>query len=111
MRLMIRMTLRAMAEIEVTGEAVSAEQAIDEARRCAPALIVLDNSLEGAMTGLQAASLLREAAPDAKILLFSAFDLAAEAEAEAAIDQFLRKDSVRDLSTTVRQMLKDRNDR
>ena len=40
--------------------------------------------------GLEAAPMLKEAAPHAKILLFTAFDMAHEAANEPAIDAFQR---------------------
>lgn len=105
MRLMLKMMLRAVPGVAVTGEAADAESAIESARSHAPSIIVLDNSLEGEMTGLEAAPLLRQVAPFAKILLFSAYDLEKEVDAEPAIDLFLRKDSVRLLISTIERLL------
>ncbi|MEY2434290.1 MAG: hypothetical protein QOC92_4015 [Acidimicrobiaceae bacterium] len=105
MRTLIRITLARDPRLEVVGEAASAKEAIDLARSIEPGLIVLDHAIEGDMTGLEAAPLLKEVAPNSKILLFTAFDLAAEARAEPAIDAYLRKDELNLLVPTVERLL------
>jgi DNA-binding NarL/FixJ family response regulator len=105
MRLMIRAILGADPRIEVVGEAASAGEAIEVARSVDPGLIILDHSIEGDLMGLQAAPLIKRAAPLAKILLFSAFDLKKESQAEPAIDEFLGKSDVAQLLPTVQRML------
>lgn len=105
MRTLIRITLARDPRLEVVGEAASAKEAIDLARSIEPGLIVLDHAIEGDMTGLEAAPLLKEVAPNSKILLFTAFDLAAEARAEPAIDAYLRKDELDLLVPTVERLL------
>lgn len=105
MRFMIKMMLRSVEGLEVIHEAADATSALEQAKNCAPSVIILDNSLEGEITGLQIAPLLRLVAPDARIILFSAYDLAAEVEAEPAIDLFLRKDRVRQLPATVERVI------
>ncbi len=105
MRLLIRMVLQQDPRMRLEGEAASAEEAIALAKETHPALILLDHSIEGPMTGLEAAPLLRAVAPDAKILLFTAYDLAAEARKEPAIDAFLRKDDLPKLLSTVQHLL------
>lgn len=105
----MRMTLRFMLEtdprISIAGEAEDAATAIELARSSNPGLIILDHSIQGEMMGLQAAPLLREAAPQAKILLFTAFDLKSEAAAEPAIDEYLNKTDIGVLLPTVQRML------
>jgi DNA-binding NarL/FixJ family response regulator len=105
MRMMIRAILSSDERLEIIGEAASAAEAIEAARSIDPGLIILDHSIEGDIMGLEAAPLLKRAAPNAKILMFSAFDLAAEAAAEPAIDNFLSKSNVRQLLPTVQRML------
>ena len=57
-----------------------------------PAVIVLDHGLAGPLTGLDAAPLLKELVPRAKIILFTAFaELRTRATAEPAVDAFLLK--------------------
>jgi len=76
----------------VAHVADSAEDAVELARRTQPETIVLDHGLSGAMTGTDAAPLLKKAAPNAKIILFTAYgELQARADAEPAIDAFLLK--------------------
>ena len=70
----------------------SAEEALESTRKAEPGVIVLDHGLAGSLTGLDAAPLLKELAPRAKIILFTAFaELQARATAEPAIDAFLLK--------------------
>ena len=73
--------------------AESAEAALEwSARTAGPGVIVLDHGLAGALTGLTAARRLRELAPLAKIILFTAHaELKALADEEPAIDAFLLK--------------------
>jgi DNA-binding NarL/FixJ family response regulator len=104
-RLVIRLQLMADPRIEIAGEATSARQAIELARGLDPGLIILDHSIEGEIMGLQAAPLLKEAAPAAKILLFTAFDLKEQARVEPAIDEFLSKTDLQKLLATVQRML------
>jgi DNA-binding NarL/FixJ family response regulator len=105
MRFMIRITLSRDPRLVLLGEAASAEQAIELARGLQPGVVVLDHQLEGRLTGLQAAPLIKAAAPRAKILLFTAFDLEREAAEEPAVDAYLRKDGVKHLLATVDRLL------
>ena len=105
MREVIKLMLMADSRLEIMGEAESAEEAIALARTTDPGLIVLDHNINGSIMGIQAAPLLKEVAPNAKILLFTAFDKAAEAEKEPAIDAYLRKDQLEKLVPTIDGML------
>ena len=105
MRALVRLVLSRDPRLEILGEASTAEDAIEMAASLEPGLIVLDHGLDGPLTGLAAAPLLKGAAPRAKILLFTAYDMAAEARAEPAIDAFLRKDELGKLLPVVRQLL------
>jgi DNA-binding NarL/FixJ family response regulator len=70
----------------------SAEEALEAARTTELGIIVLDHGLAGVLTGLEAAPQLKELAPQAKIILFTAHgDLQARADNEPAIDAFLLK--------------------
>jgi DNA-binding NarL/FixJ family response regulator len=104
-RWLIRLTLLDDPRLELFGEAASAAEAVALARTSQPGLIVLDHSIEGDVMGLQAAPLLKEAAPNAKILLFTAFDLREEARGEPAIDAFLLKTQLKALLPTVQGLL------
>lgn len=105
MRLIIRITLEVDPRLQIIGEAGTAEEAIEMARSENPGLIILDNSLEGEMTGLEAAPILKDVAPHAKVLLFTAYDLRSEAKREPAIDAFLRKDHLKDLLPVILRLL------
>lgn len=105
MRFMIRITLSQDPRLVLLGETASAEAAIEMARGLQPGVVVLDHQLEGKLTGLQAAPLIKAASPNSKILLFTAFDLEREATAEPAVDAFLRKDGVKHLLATVDKLL------
>ena len=104
-RVLIRVHLVNDPRLAVTGEASSAAEAIDAARSLRPDIIVLDHTIKGTTMGIEAAPLLREVAPNAKILLFSAFDLAERAAAEPAIDAYLKKTEIVRLLTAVRVLL------
>ena len=104
-RLLIRVTIGVDPRFEMSGEAPSIETGIELAREAHPRLIILDHDLEGEMVGLSAASKLKAAAPDAKILLFTAYDLEAEARREPAIDAYLRKDEIGKLLPTAQRLL------
>jgi DNA-binding NarL/FixJ family response regulator len=105
MRTLIRITLAQDPRLEVVGEAASADEALALVQTTDPGLIVLDHTIEGPMTGLEAAPLLKAAAPNAKILLFTAYDLAAQARATPAIDGYLRKDQFDELLPTIERLL------
>ncbi|GAC1311613.1 MAG: hypothetical protein NVSMB16_08410 [Acidimicrobiales bacterium] len=104
-RFLIKFTLRADARLEVTGEATTAEDAIQIARREEPGLIILDHYIEGTVMGLDAVPALRDAAPMTKILLFSSHDLSAEVARQPLVDAFLRKDQLDSLLPTVQGLL------
>lgn len=104
-RRMIRAILSVDKRIEICGEAANAADAIEAARRLDPGLVILDHSIEGDMMGLEAAPFIKAVAPDAKILLFSAFDMRKEADDEPAVDEFLSKTEVRKLLATVQRLI------
>src|SRR5260221_8838925 len=77
----------------VVLEARDAEEAIEIARREQPAIVILDCVMPG-MTGADAVPLIRSAAPDARIVLFSALDdgRLAAAAADAAVEFWPKTD-------------------
>jgi DNA-binding NarL/FixJ family response regulator len=105
MRTMIRAILSIDRRIEICGEVSTAADAIEAARTLEPGLVVLDHSIEGDVMGLEAAPLIKQVAPNTKILLFSAFDMRKDADAEPAVDEFLSKSEVRKLLPTVQRLL------
>jgi DNA-binding NarL/FixJ family response regulator len=104
-RTLVRALLSPDPRLEITGEAASAEEAIELARSVEPGLIILDHMLDGQITGLEAAPELKTAAPNAKILLYSALDLRREARQEPAVDAFLSKDQPIKLLPLAQQLL------
>ena len=79
----------------ITQVAASAEEALALPPTSEAGIIVLDHGLAGPLPGLAAAPLLKERAPQAKIIMFTAHaDLKTRAEHEPAIDGFvLRSES------------------
>ena len=105
LRTLLRIMLGRDARLSLMGEAASADAAIDLARDLHPGIVILDNGLEGLMTGMEAAPKIKAASPGVRVLLFSATDLEVEAADEPAIDCFLRKDRLSDLLPTIERML------
>ena len=105
MRMLISMMRAKDDRLELLGEAASAEEALAVVGSLEPGLIVLDHGIEGDIMGLEAAPLLKAKAPNAKILLFTAFDMSREAAGEPAVDGYLRKDRIDQLLPTVLRLL------
>jgi DNA-binding NarL/FixJ family response regulator len=105
MQLLIELTLRADDRLEISGCCATAAEAVAEARRLQPALVILDHFIDGDVMGLEAAPAIKAAAPDARILLFTSHDLALEARREPALDAFLLKRDIGELMPTVQRML------
>ena len=104
-RFLIKLTLRADGRLEILGEAATAAEAVELARTQQPGLVILDHYIEGTVMGLDAVPALKEAAPAAKVLLFSSHDLSAEVARQPLVDGFLRKDRMADLLPTVQSLL------
>ena len=105
MRRLIRATLKGDPHLEFCGEATTATEAIALARAAGPDVVVLNHFVEGDIMGLQAAPMIHAVAPEAKILLFTSHDLAAEAAREPAVDAFLSKTKAARLLPTVQRLL------
>jgi DNA-binding NarL/FixJ family response regulator len=104
-RSVIEMLLSTEPDLDLVGTAVTAEHGIELVRDLSPDLVLLDNQLEGAMTGVQAAPAMKGASPSVVVLLCTALDLAVVAAAEPAIDGYLRKDDLVDLVDVIRSLL------
>jgi DNA-binding NarL/FixJ family response regulator len=72
LRLLFRQILAEDEEISVIGEAADGIEAIEQARLLQPDVVILDLAMPR-LDGLRAMPGLREAAPDTKILVLSAF--------------------------------------
>ena len=74
---LVRSSLRRLfecyPEFEVLGEAVDGQDAIDEAERLTPDLIILDLAMP-VMTGVEAAPVLRKMLPAVALILFTHHD-------------------------------------
>lgn len=104
-RLLIRLHLARDPRLEILGEATSGEEAIALAKSMQPGVVILDHGLNGPMSGLAAAPLIKAVSPGSKIVLFTAYDLAREAASEPAVDAYVRKEQIRDLLSTVDRLL------
>lgn len=88
----VKSILAPMTQWEICGEATDGEEAIQIATQVVPDLILLDVSMPG-LNGLDAARLLREKVPSAKILIMSQHDPAVllaralDAGAHACVDK------------------------
>ena len=67
----LRKLLEAERDIEVVGEAASGRQAVEMAKRLRPAVVVMDIAMP-LLNGLEATRQIREAIPEAKVLILSA---------------------------------------
>lgn len=107
-RRVVEILLLTEPELELVGVCTSAEQGIELVAALRPDLVLLDNQLEGVLTGLEAAPALKQAAPGVLVLLCTALDLGPQAEQEAAIDGYLRKERLVDLVEVVHALLAGR---
>jgi DNA-binding NarL/FixJ family response regulator len=95
----------------ISQVADSAEEALSLPPTSQPGIIVLDHGLAGPLPGLAAAPLLKELAPQAKIIMFTAHAaLRARADLEPAIDAFLLKTEPQKLLPLARQLTGVRSD-
>lgn len=108
-QLLIQLTLSADPRLEFCEKATTATtatEAIAIARETDPDLVILDHFIDGQIMGLQAAPLIKAVAPNARIILLSAHNLAVEASREPAIDAYLHKNDLRKLRSTVQRLLR-----
>ena len=98
-RLLVEAIFSMDARFTLATVASSADEALKPLRTTQPEIIVIGHGLSGHLTGLDAAPRLRELAPQAKIIMFTAHaDLKTRAEHEPAIDGFvLRSESTQPL--------------
>lgn len=103
--ILIRLHLGEDPRIVITGEADSADEAVEMVREAGPGLVILDHYLSGEVKGLETAPRIREEAPDASILLLSSDDLSTEARAEPTIDAFVWKGEIERLLPAAQRLL------
>ena len=104
-RSVIEILLSTEPDLELVGWAATAEEGIELVARLAPDLVLLDNQLEGPLTGLQAAPTMKSRSPFVTVLLCTALALAEVAAQEPSIDGYLRKDELADLVDVIRALL------
>jgi DNA-binding NarL/FixJ family response regulator len=71
-RYVIRAVLKDLADIEICGEAIDGLDAIEQAKKLKPDLVLLDLSMPR-MNAAEVASILKEATPDVLIILFTMY--------------------------------------
>ena len=99
----IRALLDARPEWTICGEAATGSEAVEKAGKLRPDLVLLDLSMPD-MNGLEAIPRIRDACPDAKILVLTMHDsgeMAARVLATGACGLVLKSDAVRDLVRAV----------
>lgn len=105
---LLKIKFNPQPDFAVEGEATNAADAIGLAQALSPDLILLDNGLDGPMTGLAASPLLKEAAPGCRIILYSASEeIREEAMGNSSIDAFVLKTEVPNLVDRAREVLGD----
>jgi DNA-binding NarL/FixJ family response regulator len=100
----IAVLLEIEPDLQLVGTASSAEEALRMVAALAPDVVLLDNYLEGAMTGVQVAPDIKALAPAAVVLMCTS-DADDHAAHEPAIDGCLCKDDLVALPDAVRQLL------
>jgi CheY-like chemotaxis protein len=90
-RFVIREALRLRGGFEVVGEAADGHSAVELAERVQPDVIVLDLGLPD-LAGQDVLSMLRVAAPEARVVVFTGIDAADLSVMRAEVDGFVLKD-------------------
>jgi DNA-binding NarL/FixJ family response regulator len=104
-RELVRRTIEKRARFTICGEAADGMEAVEQAKALRPEVVVLDFSMPG-MSGIEAAPLIRDALPDACVILFTLYgnDALKSAAKEAGIDAVVSKADLGDelMKTTKR---------
>lgn len=105
MQFLIQLKLNVDPHLRFCGAATNSTDAIDLAHDTGHGVVILDHFIEGQIMGLQAAPLIKAAAPNMPIILFTSHDLTVEASREPAIDAYLRKSDMKKLLPTALRLL------
>ena len=91
-RLVSRFFLETQPDLEICGEAVDGLDGIEKAKVLKPDLILLDLAMPY-MTGVEAASIIRRAMPNVRIIMFTLYnnDLEKSQTSIAGVDAVLSK--------------------
>ena len=92
LRQLLRIILEEDPELRVVGETGDAEIGVEEIAELQPNVVLLDLSMPG-MDGLEALPLIRRAAPDTSVIVFSGFTEARMAALvlERGADRYIEK--------------------
>jgi DNA-binding NarL/FixJ family response regulator len=101
---LVRLTLEFESSLSVVATAQDAGEAILLADSLQPEVVVLDQMLGGAVTGLQVADQLRAAHPDVRVILFSAAADVIDLR-EHRVDAVVSKMDVADLPSVIRRVV------
>ncbi|MEK7411301.1 MAG: response regulator [Actinomycetota bacterium] len=105
MQFLIQLKLNADPRLRSCGAATNSTDAIALAHDMGRGVVILDNFIEGQIMGLQAAPLIKAAAPNMPIILFTSHDLTVEASREPTVDAYLRKSEMKNLLPTALRLL------
>jgi len=104
----LKKLLEAERDIEVVGEAANGRQAVELAVKLRPAVVVMDIAMP-LLNGLEATRQIRQALPDAKVLILSAHSDDAYVEtvtAMGAVGYLIKQSSANVLSEAIREVHK-----
>ena len=104
-RAVVEMVLSTEPDLELVGTTATAEEAVELVASLQPDLVLLDNQLEGPLTGLEAAPQMKRKHSSTVVLLCTALDMEERAAAEPAVDGYLRKERLIDLVDVIRELL------
>ena len=106
----LRSLLEAESDLKVSGEARDGREAIKEACRLAPDVVILDFSMPG-MNGLEVTQRIRKALTGTEVLVLTAYDseqLARSVLSAGALGYMSKSDADRDLVVAVRSVYQRR---
>jgi len=111
MREGLKLLLAPQADLEIVGEAVDGVDAMEQVRRLQPEVIVLDIAMPR-LNGLDAISLIKNCAPDSKVVILSAYEKEAfihEALKAGAHAYVIKGAPSRELLDAIRAVARDRS--
>ncbi len=100
LQFLVQLKFKADTRLRFCGAATNSTDAIELVRGTNPGVVILDHFIEGQIMGLQLAPLIKDLAPNTRIILFTSHDLALEVSREPAIDAYLRKSDLAKLLPT-----------
>jgi DNA-binding NarL/FixJ family response regulator len=104
-RQVITMLLETEPDLELVGITGSAEEGIELVGSLRPDLVLLDNQLEGRLSGLDAAPAMKAAHSSTVVLLCTALDMEERARTDPSVDGYLRKERLVELVEVIEELL------